>query len=138
MALPPRALTADDAAPLRAAFEQVYRRLFERVIPGAPIEVLSWSVTLGRPAPAALPLAEPATAGSATPSGRRRLLDARSRAWVEAATYRRERLLPGQSLAGPALVEEANTTTLVPPGFAARLGPAGHLILERQAGEKRP
>jgi len=132
VALPPRALTAADAEPLRAGFEQVYRRLFERVIPGAPIEVLSWSVTLGRPAPAALPLAEPAPAGAAAPLGQRRLLDARSRAWVEAATYRRERLLPGQRLEGPALVEEANTTTLVPPGFAARLGPAGHLILERR------
>jgi N-methylhydantoinase A len=133
VALPARALAAADEAPLRAAFEQVYRRLFERVIPGAPIEVLSWSVTLGRPAPTALPLAEPPPAGSAAPTGQRRLLDARGRDWVEARTYRRERLAPGQRLVGPALVEEANTTTLVPPGFAARLGPAGHLILERQA-----
>src|SRR5690606_16641616 len=98
-----------------------YRRLFERVIPAAPIEVLSWSLTLGRPAPAASRLGEPPKGSAAVPTGHRRLLDARSRAWVEAAVHRREGLQPGAQMAGPCLVEEANTTTLVPPGFTARL-----------------
>ncbi len=136
--LPPRDLTAADAAPLREAFEAVYRRLFERVIPGGAIEVLSWSVTLGTPAPAVVPLGDLAAGDAATPKGQRRLLDVRGRAWVEAATYRRESLTPGQQMAGPCLIEEANTTTLVPPGFGARLGPGGHLILDRQPGEPQP
>ncbi len=131
VALPARDLGAGDVAGLRAAFAAVYRRLFERVSPGGAIEVLSWSITLGTPAPPAERLAEPGPGGAATPAGRRDLLEAASRKTVTATTYRREALGPGQTLPGPCLVEEANTTTLVPPGFTARLGGGGHLILER-------
>src|SRR5215216_6030422 len=41
--LPNRRLTAADLAGLRQAFEMDYAALFERSIPGAAIEVLSWS-----------------------------------------------------------------------------------------------
>ena len=131
--VPARTLTAADAEPLRQAFEAVYRRLFERVIPNGAIEVLSWSVTLGTPAPAPQALRDPGDGGQAAPKGERQILDVRKRGWIAAKTYRRESLGAGQHLEGPALIEEANTTTLVPPGFGARLGPGGHLILERRA-----
>ncbi len=47
VALPNRGLRDEDAASLRKTFEAQYRRLFERHIPGAVIEVLSWSVLVG-------------------------------------------------------------------------------------------
>jgi N-methylhydantoinase A len=43
----------------------------------------------------------------------------------------RAALTPGQRFAGPALVEELSGTTLVPPGWSARVVQAGHLLLER-------
>ncbi|MEQ1892075.1 MAG: hypothetical protein ABL998_05990, partial [Planctomycetota bacterium] len=43
----------------------------------------------------------------------------------------RERLDPGVHFAGPALVEEYSGTTLVPPGWRARLTAGAHLLLER-------
>ena len=42
--LPPRPLQASDAQALREAFERDYAVLFERHIPNAAIEILSWSV----------------------------------------------------------------------------------------------
>jgi N-methylhydantoinase A/oxoprolinase/acetone carboxylase beta subunit len=45
-------------------------------------------------------------------------------------TYRRGALAPGARLAGPALVVEPQTTTLVPRGWRCRVTGAGHLQLE--------
>ena len=45
-------------------------------------------------------------------------------------SYRREELAPGARLAGPALVVEPQTTTLVPRGWRCSVTGAGHLILE--------
>jgi N-methylhydantoinase A len=42
----------------------------------------------------------------------------------------RERLEPGNAFAGPALVVEYSTTTVVPPGARCRVDRFGNLILE--------
>ena len=43
--------------------------------------------------------------------------------------YRRECLPPASTFAGPAVILQADTTTLVPPGFDVRVDAAGNLIL---------
>ena len=43
----------------------------------------------------------------------------------------RERLAPGHTLAGPAILEEFSGTTLLPAGWHARITAGGHLWLER-------
>jgi N-methylhydantoinase A len=50
---------------------------------------------------------------------------------VETPVYDRERLPADERIAGPAIIEEAGSTTVVPPGFDARLDAIGCLILER-------
>ena len=47
----------------------------------------------------------------------------------ETRFYRRDRLPPGTTFAGPAVILQADTTTLVPPGFGVRVDAAGNLIL---------
>jgi len=49
------------------------------------------------------------------------------------AVYARDRLPAGAALEGPALIEEAGTTTVVPPGFRAGVDAHANLILERGA-----
>jgi N-methylhydantoinase A/oxoprolinase/acetone carboxylase beta subunit len=39
-------------------------------------------------------------------------------------------LQAGASLTGPAIIIEAGTSTIVPPGFSARVGAAGELLIE--------
>jgi len=46
--------------------------------------------------------------------------------------YRRERLRAGDRFAGPAIVTEYSATTVVPPGWHARLDAGLNLILERR------
>lgn len=53
-------------------------------------------------------------------------------AWIETLVYDRARLGVGDSLAGPAIVEEHGSTTVVFPGVALRVDGFSNLILSRQ------
>ena len=48
---------------------------------------------------------------------------------VETAFYRRERLPVGETFAGPAVVLQRDSTTVVPPGGTALADHAGNLII---------
>jgi 5-oxoprolinase (ATP-hydrolysing) len=51
-------------------------------------------------------------------------------AWRQVPCWRREELLAGQRLVGPAVVLEATGTTLLEPGWGAQVLPDGALLLE--------
>jgi 5-oxoprolinase (ATP-hydrolysing) len=51
--------------------------------------------------------------------------------WREVPLFERERLRPGDTLDGPAIVTEANATTVVDDGWSASVTPYGHLLIER-------
>lgn len=51
--------------------------------------------------------------------------------WRRAPLYLRERMRPGQAVIGPAIIAEANATTVVDDGWTARMTADGHLIAER-------
>ncbi|GHF50653.1 hydantoinase B/oxoprolinase family protein [Streptomyces morookaense] len=52
-------------------------------------------------------------------------------AWQETRLRRRTALRPGDTLTGPAIVTEADATTVVDPGWQAAVGEQGHLLLTR-------
>ena len=70
----------------------------------------------------------PNGAGNARP-GARAILTGAQADFVEAAVHRRAALAAGAEFAGPAIVEQADTTTLVEPGWRGRVAPDGSLIL---------
>src|SRR5437763_976684 len=49
--LPVRSYREDDAAVFHAVFEEAYRRLYSRIIPGVEVEILSWVLLLSAPRP---------------------------------------------------------------------------------------
>jgi 5-oxoprolinase (ATP-hydrolysing) len=51
--------------------------------------------------------------------------------WVDAPFYRRAEMGTGAQVAGPAVILEATGTTVLEPGWTARVDAAGNLILER-------
>jgi N-methylhydantoinase A/oxoprolinase/acetone carboxylase beta subunit len=51
---------------------------------------------------------------------------------ADAAILAREAIPLDARIAGPAIIEEPGATTLLPPGWSARLEPSGSLVLERQ------
>ncbi len=64
--------------------------------------------------------------------------DARTKMYSDGAThdtpvYRRERLKPGMTVPGPAIIADANATTVVEPGWRAEVTPRDHLVLRRVA-----
>jgi len=130
--LPAESYGADGAARLHAAFEDAYRALYGRVIPKLEVEALTWTLSLSEPKPPPRRLAEPEPAPAPDPAGWRRLADPGSGEEVEAAIHAREALRPGARIAGPAVVVEAETSTLVPPGFTAALNAGGHILVERE------
>ncbi|HKZ91101.1 MAG TPA: hypothetical protein VJZ50_03075, partial [Candidatus Limnocylindrales bacterium] len=50
--------------------------------------------------------------------------------WVAAAIVKRDDLPLGTRLAGPAIIEEPDSTTYVPPGFMAEVHPTWCLVLQ--------
>ena len=86
----------------------------------------------------AAPEASPKPGG--TDSGRRRMVRFPDEsAPVETRIVARDSLAVGVRLAGPAIVEQEDTTTLIPPGWTADTGNAGimALIPSRPASESR-
>ncbi len=55
----------------------------------------------------------------------------------EVSLLDRRGLAPGQAVAGPAIITEANATTIVEPGWEARALPGGELALLRVSGTPR-
>jgi N-methylhydantoinase A len=132
VALPLRPFRSDDAAMLRSRFEDEYRRLYHRVIPGVDVEALSWVLLLSAPRPVA--------AGDATtaplcyrpqPARHRPVFDPAEGEFVTVAIHERSHLGPGAEIPGPAVIVEDETSTVVTRGFTARIDPFGYIDLTR-------
>jgi N-methylhydantoinase A len=132
VALPRRSLTAKDAAALRAAFEADYRAHFARHIPGAAIEILSWSVlvTTETAPPPRLPTARGRQGPK--PVGRRMVFEGKAGRARAVPVVERAAMTPGASVEGPALIVEPGTSTYVTAAFAARTDAGGALVLTRR------
>jgi N-methylhydantoinase A/oxoprolinase/acetone carboxylase beta subunit len=50
--------------------------------------------------------------------------------WRSARFYKRELLVPGDAIAGPAMITEYTAAALVLPGCAARVDGLGNLVIE--------
>jgi N-methylhydantoinase A len=130
--VPARPLSQADRALLQESFEREYSRLYSRVVPGVDVELLTWTVLVSTEPGETPRLAEDPAAYEAKPDGARSLFDAESGAFVTVPVYRRARLKPGARFAGPAVVTEAETTTIVSPAFDVRVDGYGYLHCERR------
>jgi N-methylhydantoinase A len=129
--LPAETYGPDGSARLHAAFEDAYREVYGRVIPKLEVEALTWTLALSEPRPLPERLAEPEPAPAPEPAGRRSLLDPGTGEEAVAAVHARGALRPGARFAGPAVVVEAETSTLVPRGFTAGVVAGGHILIEK-------
>ena len=72
------------------------------------------------------------TSAAATPSGQRQVYFGRDRGFVDTPIYQRESLVADTLLQGPAVIEQMDTNTLVPPDSTCRVDDFGNLILESE------
>ena len=135
--VPARDYRDEDAGELLAAFETAYRRLYSRIIPGVEVEVLSWVLLLSGPVPAdaAEPPPEPPRY-TPQPARRRAVFDADTADFIDVPIYERVGLVPGAFIAGPAVIVEDETSTLVSPAFDARIDAYGYIELTRRTASQ--
>jgi N-methylhydantoinase A len=131
--LPAGPYGTDSEAAFRMAFEATYRALYGRTIPKLEVEVLTWTLSLAEAKPLPTRIPDPPGAAAPTPSGMRRIMDPGVRQLIDASIYDRASLAPGARIIGPAVIVEAETSTLVPEGFRAGPNAAGHILIERIA-----
>jgi N-methylhydantoinase A len=133
--LPVRDFTAADEAAIKDLFEEAYRRLYSRPIPGVEIEILSWVIAVNAPAEGELAVASETKASAPAPRSRRPVYDPASGEFLDVPIYWRPDLEPGARIAGPAIIAENDTSTVVSPVFDAQIDKFGYIELIRRQAE---
>ncbi|WP_436644232.1 hydantoinase/oxoprolinase family protein [Microbaculum sp. FT89] len=119
---------------IRAAFETAYRRTFGRLLAGIPVRVMNYRVAVigRRPAfdmtvfaPSSDRVLEDCRVGS-----RRVRVDGED---IETPVYERLDLSEGTEIAGPAILEQPDTTIFIDPGLVGRVDRFGNVVITRQA-----
>lgn len=130
--LPARPLTDDDADLVQASFDATYERFYQRTLPNAEVEVLTWALTLTTAsAPSETTSIEPADSRDAQVAGSRAIFDPASGQIRDVPLHWRPDLVPGDAITGPAVIAENETSTFVPKNFDARIAANGFIIVER-------
>ena len=122
-------LAAGDTARLRTAYHEAHRATYGHANESAEIwlKELRAHIVGAMPQPRIVPLR--AFAGGDGEGIRAVRLFGRE---TIARVYDRSALGPGQSLAGPAIVNQMDTTTWIPEGWRAEVVTSGALVLERR------
>ena len=123
--------------PMLKEFDAAYRQRFSFLMPGRALIVEALSVeATGSGEPVRETFADlPAREGPARPERRVRLYSGGGA--HDAPVFRRGELRPGDSIAGPAIIAEANATTVIEPQWQAQVTPINHLVLTRSVARPR-
>lgn len=119
-----------DPETLRSAFDTTYTALFGRTIPRLEIEVVTWTLALAQRHQPPERATAPARIAATEPIGTRRLIKSATGETVTAQLHARDSLRPGATIAGPAMILEDGTTTVVPSGHIAWIGADHEIIIE--------
>ena len=127
-------LKAGDHKAIRTAFDQLYEQRYAHHSPEEPVEMVN--VRLGaigkRPR---LTFPSLPAAGAAEPVGEREAYFSSAAKPRAAKVYRRDRIGAGAQIAGPALIQEHGTTTVLFEHDRCKVAASGELIIT--VGEAR-
>jgi N-methylhydantoinase A len=112
------------------SFDQVYRSLYERPGPHVPVEAVNWRVVSSGPRPAFELARAPEAGADGTVKGSRPVWFPDAGGFVETDVHDRYAMRPGTPVAGPAIVEERESTFVIPPGARCAVAGDGSLIVE--------
>ena len=131
--IPPRALTQQDVREIRALYDSEYSRFYDRPVPGSDVEILSFAVTVRTVEAHVEPAAAVADAPAPSPIRVQMVRDTATGEVSEWQVYDRDAMRPGATVAGPAIISEAETSTLIGPGWICRMDGLGYLDLTQEA-----
>lgn len=131
VSIPRAILDRRDADALRDAFETAYRDRFARSLASLSAELVSWRVRVVAPPSVTEVRFDAARAESAGEPrlGERQAWFTEAGGFVTTPVYIRDRLAIGTTLAGPALITEAETTTVIGPHASVTVDAFGNLIM---------
>jgi len=124
-------LQDDDSAFLRARFEEAHRQRYNFDLPDSPLEIATVRV-VGRGTIRGVSLAEREDGAGKDASG---AVDHNEQVyfdggWMETPIYDRGKLSPGNVVAGPAVVVQDDTTTVIEPGYEGAVDRFGNILIE--------
>jgi N-methylhydantoinase A len=116
VALPQSTLTADSLSGVREAFFDSYHQLFERTVRDVPVEAMSWRLAATAPVPnITLNFGGQAVGTGEKLKGTRQVYFPET-GFTDCKVYDRYALAAGDTLEGPAVIEERESTTVIGPG----------------------
>ncbi len=125
--LPDGRLEEQPGTALQEAFDAEYRRSYGRICEGVPVEAIHWRVTVSGPRPR-LQLRAPGSCGTPLKGEREVFFDGCPR---PVPVFDRYALPAAFTETGPLIVEEVESTTVVPPGWSLSSTETGELLARR-------
>jgi len=133
--VPEGAVTADLADVVATAFHDEHRKLYGYDFRGDPRQEVEWvNLRVSGVGPIRKPGMREVAQGSGAEAARTGTRPVRFDAWVETPVYDRDRLGAGDTLEGPAVLEEFGSTVPVHPGFGAEVDRFGNVLITRHRG----
>ena len=130
VAIPPGRLDGAALARVRSTFHEVYAARYGYANPAEPVEIVTWKLS----AVGGSPRVALAKAGGGSADVRRKAIRRayfpEARGYADTPVYDRYELVAGTILTGPAIVEERESTTILPPGVTATVDEYANLIAE--------
>jgi N-methylhydantoinase A len=130
-----RHLTAASLIAARTRFDERHAQIHGHAAANRPVEVVSYRLR----ARVSVPKYQPQQEAASPVSGAidlavksQRTLHVRSDMSAEATVYERDKLSVGAEIPGPAIVEQFDATTIIPPGWIARVDAYRNLMLEKR------
>lgn len=130
--VPVRGIAADGtlAASLRSAFNEIYRRLYGRVFDELELEITNLRVKATVPGRRFSEKDPVRTACASAPPALERLAYCpQARDFVTHKVFRRDAVVAGMEIKGPAIIEEAESTTIVGANGSVSLHGSGALVV---------
>jgi N-methylhydantoinase A/oxoprolinase/acetone carboxylase beta subunit len=114
----------------RQAFHRVHEREYAHAFEESEVELVNIGVEgIGRIEEVELPELGVANGQPATPTSEREVWFEASSGMVMSKVYSRPSLLAGHTVPGPAVIEQEDSTVLVPPGQNGRVDKAGNVVI---------
>ncbi len=128
----PASLNADSIQILRSEFDEQHEKMFGHTAPDEAVEIISYRLRgIGRVPP--VKLREFAAQGISLAKALRETRAARFDGKTsDCPVYQREKIDVGVELSGPAIVDQLDCTTVIPPGHRARVDKFKNLILAKE------
>jgi len=126
------ALTRGGMREARARFDERHAQIHGHAAAERPVEIVSYRLRVRVPVPKYRPVAEKDVKVRPAPKSAMkgtRIVYFDAKAGTETALYERDQLSPGARLHGPAIIEQSDSTTVVPPGWSATVDEFRNVIL---------